>query len=218
MKKWIALGSLILGILAILASVEFTGLNLWGKSFNRVPVRMAASDVRVISPQGHGSGVHIGDGYIVTAAHVVWADGQYTVKDTEGREVEAEILWKNGAYDIALLRVKQYETTGTSRISCKVPERGTEVLSKGNPFDIQFIETRGYIAGPVQNIGNWREAMIADLTLGPGMSGGPVFNRRSEVVGINVGVRLDRRGLSSSPTGFSVIVPASAVCKLLARA
>lgn len=67
-----------------------------------------SSVVKVIVGNGHGSGVNIGDGYIVTAAHVV---GNEKVVRVKGRwpfaifETDAEVLWSNPAYDVALLRI-----------------------------------------------------------------------------------------------------------------
>lgn len=205
MKKWIAVISLGLAILAILMANAETKPDL------------APSDVKITLNGGHGSGVHIGDGYIITAAHVVTQVGDYLVKDRNFKEYPAEVLWKNHVYDVALLRVKDWRFRASS-LNCDVPFQGQKITATGNPFDLTFIETHGYIAGKTIQLPNWKEALIADLTLGPGMSGGPVFNERHEVVGINVGVRLHRMGLSASPTGFAVIVPASTVCKLMARA
>lgn len=175
------------------------------------------SDVRVSFAGGHGSGVHIGNGYIVTAAHVVAKKNvEYMVVSHDGMERKAEVLWLNSDYDVALLRVFAGDLK-SSYMTCSPPLRGAAVSAFGNPYDIAFIETHGFVAGAVTKIHLWREAFVADLTLGPGMSGGPVFDEYGSVVGINVGVRLQRVGMAGASTGFAVIVPSSAICKLLAR-
>ena len=69
------------------------------------PAHQAGSVVKIMQGTGHGSGVHIGDGFIVTAAHVVGDAKETEIKLDDGATRKAETLWVNKAYDIALVRV-----------------------------------------------------------------------------------------------------------------
>lgn len=179
---------------------------------------IADSDVKVIAVNaGHGSGVHIGGGYIVTAAHVLGGDTTYKVLDKSGSQWAAEILWKNTTYDIGLIRIANANLPVPS-LDCVTRNIGERLVSRGNPFEVEFIETRGIIASKIQNMGKWKEAQIADISIAPGMSGGPVYGDDGRIVGINVGIRTLSFGFSASLTGLGVIVPASTVCKLMGRA
>jgi len=62
----------------------------------------AASVVMVSDANGHGSGVYIGNGLVLTAAHVV-GDSK-TVTLHSDRDLPGEVLWSNKKYDLALVR------------------------------------------------------------------------------------------------------------------
>ena len=47
--------------------------------------------------------------------------------------------------------------------------------------------------------------------------GGPVFDHRGDVVGIAVGVRMFRLGMSVMPSGVAIAVPGQVVCDLMGR-
>jgi S1-C subfamily serine protease len=63
-----------------------------------------ATVVKVSVAEGHGSGVNIGNGYIVTAAHVPGEAATVKIKTSGGKEFDADVLWVNHVYDVALLR------------------------------------------------------------------------------------------------------------------
>lgn len=179
------------------------------------PKYLDASDVKVTTEKGHGSGVHIGGGYIITAQHVIANRETYTIKSNSGQEYVGEILWENAEYDIALIRIDEPEME-TAKVDCTEKQAGFNIVSKGNPFEMEFVQTTGSLASAPITISRWKSAQVADLTIGPGMSGGPVYGPDGRLVGINVGARSYQAGLGSSLTGFAVIVPASAICHLMA--
>lgn len=181
---------------------------------------LASSTVRVQYKNGHGSGVHIGNGYIITAAHVLneklWDEG-LTVKGEFGRIRKPEIMWANKDYDIALLRVKDYDDLSFSRIACDVAESGTAIEAKGYPLGFEQFSYRGYVSGKPQTFDRWKLGVVLDISLAPGASGGPVFDHRGDVIGIAVGVRMFRLGMSVMPSGVAIAVPGKVVCDLMGR-
>lgn len=176
-----------------------------------------ASVVKVLVGQGHGSGVHIGNGYVLTAAHVVKEGQAIQVKSSIGSVQEAELLWSNAAHDVALLQIKMFESFAASELDCRTPSEGEAISAKGNPRDIEFITVRGYVAGHERKIGPWRVGVPVDLTLIGGMSGGPIFASDGRVVGITVGHMVVAIGFSPSWTRLGVIVPGSAICGVMGR-
>lgn len=177
---------------------------------------MATSVVKVIMKDGHGSGVSIGGGYVLTAAHVA-ADGVLYVRNSLGEDQNAETLWINKEYDIALLKVSKPEILGSAKLSCRAPMIGEELTAVGSPLQTEFSTFWGHANSDVKKFGPWNEVFSMDMTVLPGISGGPVFDKNGNVVGLAVGVALLPMGMSASVTGIGYGVPGSTICNLLAR-
>lgn len=173
----------------------------------------ATAHVMLSDATGHGSGVHIGNGYIITAAHVAGANKTMAAKASDGSTREAAVLWSNDKYDIALLRVPDPQNLAVVPLSCETPARGEKIRAFGNPIDLEFVWTSGEVVGVPISYGPWPSVVPVNMTIVPGQSGGADLNDDGEVVGISVGVMVSSFGMA----GIGYIVPASTVCMLLAR-
>ncbi|WP_089177238.1 serine protease [Bosea sp. AS-1] len=181
-------------------------------------VKLAGATVLLRTGGGHGSGAYIGDGYIVTAAHVVAGGAAVTVKSDDDKERAARVLWINADFDVALLRIKDEMGISVASLGCREPAVGENVSLAGNPASLEFITTYGRIAGKARKVGGLESVMVVDATVAPGMSGGPVFDADGRVVGlVSALMQLPTAmgGVSYLPVSF--IVPGSTVCMLLAR-
>lgn len=179
-----------------------------------VPATMEAS-VRVELTNGMGSGVYVGNGFVVTAAHVVKDGGPIVVRTHDGKRGTATTLWASTDYDIALLRTDL--NVPSADLDCRTARVGAQVMTIGNPLGMEFISSYGKIAGePREFKGTWKSAFIADLTVIMGNSGGGVFSEEGRLVGIVVGV-IGSGAEGKSYLGLSTIVPSSDVCSLLGR-
>jgi serine protease Do len=169
--------------------------------------------VELSIPGGHGSAVSVGNGYFLTAAHVVATvrDGNATIRFDDGTEMAGiEIMWANTRYDIALFRMKGTKDIEARGIQCVDPKVGDWVTSEGNPISINDVTTYGRVASAPQELGHWALAFNMTAMVSPGMSGGPVFNEAGEIVGINVGMG---QGMP-----LYLAVPGSVICSLMGRA
>lgn len=173
--------------------------------------------VKVKMGEGHGSGVHIGHGYIITAAHVVGKEAVAGILATDGTERKAAILWANTVYDIALLRLEEFDGLADAKLACVTPIDGEPLIAEGNPSRMEFLALRGFVSGGAREIGPWKIAIPVDLTLIGGMSGGPVYDRAGHVVGITVGHLALPMGFTMSWVRLGMIVPGEVVCDLMAR-
>lgn len=203
--------------LALLVGIAVTSLTVSGeinaKLRSAAATPQAISTVFVETTAGHGSGVHIGRGYILTAAHVVDAEPVVQVRDTLNHTVSGAVLWVNKAYDLALVQIDKPAMDATT-LNCAVrPKVGDEISAIGNPLNLLFVHTWGRMAAPPEERLMWKSAFIADLTIAPGMSGGPIFDRAGNLIGLGVGV--SSMGMTLFP--ISYIVPVSAVCRLMAK-
>jgi S1-C subfamily serine protease len=177
---------------------------------------LPGSTVKVELVQSHGSGVHIGDGLVLSAAHVASEGDVVKLKLDDGTTRDAKVVWASKASDIALL---QTSPTGLSAspLSCAPAIVGQPVTARGNPLVLEFVTTYGHIVGAPRQMQEWASVVPVDMVILPGMSGGPLFNSAGEVVGINVAVLTVPLGLSASITGLGMVVDAKHICSLLGR-
>ncbi len=204
-------------IILIVAAVAAIGLVA---SAYDAPRHQALSTVMVSDDAGHGSGVHIGSGFILTAAHVVEDRDSMTVTDSDGNAQAATVLWRNKAYDVALIEAADASNIATSQLACHPHlQVGQSLYAVGNPLNLKFVRTYGRVAALIEDRKPWHMSFIADMTIIPGMSGGPVFDAIGRVVGLAVGVS-SMPNFAGVPAllGTSYIVPSDAVCLLLADA
>jgi serine protease Do len=177
----------------------------------------ALSTLKVTTDSGHGSAVHIGNGYILTAAHVVGNLGKVGVVASHNGSEPADVLWINRAYDVALLKSDSLNGVASSPLSCRQTDIGQSVRAAGNPGPLEFITSWGRVSSNELQRGPWRSSIIVDMTIAPGSSGGPIFDTRGNVVGLVVGIALMNHGFSSSAIPLTYAVPSKSICHLLAR-
>ena len=202
---------------AFLAFIVFTAAWMVHPSTaGSVAPPLASSVVKVLPGKGHGSGVHIGNGYILTAAHVVDGAKSLKIRTSDGKDRDATVLWSSKEYDIAAIRTAE-AGIAVSNLDCRTAEAGEVIRASGNPIVLEFVDSYGKVAGKPRLLGPWKSVLITDITTVPGMSGGPTFDANGNVVGITVGVMTLPSGFSASLTGFGAMVPSSTVCGLLGR-
>jgi len=135
-----------------------------------------------------GSGFIISsDGYILTNAHVVDAADEVDVKLTDKREFKAKVIGSDKRTDIALLKI---DTTGLPFVKTGDPNKlkvGEWVVAIGSPFGFENSVTAGIVSAKGRSLPdeNLVPFIQSDVAVNPGNSGGPLFNLKGEVVGIN---------------------------------
>ena len=135
-----------------------------------------------------GSGFIISaDGYILTNAHVVEAADEITVKLTDKREFKAKVIGSDRRTDIALIKI---EGSALPAVKFGDPNRlkvGEWVVAIGSPFGFDNTVTAGIVSAKGRSLPqeNFVPFIQTDAAVNPGNSGGPLFNMRGEVVGIN---------------------------------
>lgn len=135
-----------------------------------------------------GSGFVISkDGYILTNAHVVESANEITVRLTDKREFNAEVIGADRKTDIALLKI---EADNLPVVTQGNPDRlkvGEWVIAIGAPFGFENTVTAGIVSAKGRSLAqeNYVPFIQTDVAINPGNSGGPLFNMQGEVVGIN---------------------------------
>lgn len=202
-------------IIACAAAIVLAVIGLSSYAIPAAP-SVEAAVVKVELPDGHGSGVSIGSGYIVTAAHVTGDAKTVKLRSEGGKAVDGTVLWTNSTYDIALIKTDE-TAFGSAPLSCSEAKRGDTITAMGNPLGVEFVSATGRIAGKPRTVKPWESVFVTDMTIVMGMSGGPVFNKDGEVIGITVGVMAATVGFSPSLVGFGFVVDSPSICRLLAR-
>ncbi|MBU2301176.1 MAG: trypsin-like peptidase domain-containing protein, partial [Alphaproteobacteria bacterium] len=156
-----------------------------------------------------GSGFVIsGDGYIVTNNHVVEDATKVTVVFDDGTEKVATIVGTDKRTDLAVLKI---DGTDLPFVSFEdTPSRiGDWVVAVGNPFGLGGTVTVGVISGSGRNIGgsNYGDFLQIDAAVNTGNSGGPAFNTKGQVVGVNTAIYSPNGG----NVGIAFAIPASTV-------
>ena len=138
--------------------------------------------------RGAGSGFIVDpEGIILTNAHVVDGASEVTVKLTDRREFQAKVLGSDPKTDIAVLKIDAKDLPTVKIGSTKDLRAGEWVLAIGSPFGFENTVTAGVVSAKGRTLpdGGGVAFIQSDVAVNPGNSGGPLFNGRGEVVGIN---------------------------------
>lgn len=138
--------------------------------------------------RGQGSGFIVSsDGLILTNAHVVRDAQVVTVKLTDRREFTARVLGADPKTDIAVLKIDAHGLPTVTLGSSKDLQVGEWVLAIGSPFGFENSVTAGVVSAKGRSLPDDSAVPFiqTDVAVNPGNSGGPLFNTRGEVVGIN---------------------------------
>lgn len=138
--------------------------------------------------RAQGSGFILSsDGIILTNAHVVKDAKEVTVKLTDRREFRAKVLGSDPKTDIAVLRIDAKNLPVVTLGKTSELRVGEWVLAIGSPFGFENTVTAGVVSAKGRSLPDDSAVPFiqTDVAVNPGNSGGPLFNARGEVVGIN---------------------------------
>jgi serine protease Do len=136
---------------------------------------------------GAGSGFIVSpDGVILTNAHVVQGADEVTVKLQDRREFRAKVLGSDPRTDVAVLKIDAKGLPVAPIGKSQSVLVGEWVLAIGSPYGLESTVTAGVVSATGRSISDSSVPFIqTDVAVNPGNSGGPLFNTRGEVVGIN---------------------------------
>ena len=136
-----------------------------------------------------GSGFIISeDGYIITNYHVIENAEVVNVVLFDNTEVEADIIGGDEKTDIALIKIEPpFELDKVTFGDSDAIRVGDWVLAIGNPFGLGGSVTAGIVSAKSRDIaaGPYDNFIHTDAVINQGSSGGPMFNTKGEVIGIN---------------------------------
>ncbi|TNM62220.1 Do family serine endopeptidase [Aliirhizobium smilacinae] len=147
-----------------------------------------------------GSGFVIDStGYVVTNNHVIEGADDIEVVFANGSKLKATLIGTDTKTDLSVLKVEPKSPLKAVPFGDSRRMRiGDWVMAIGNPFGLGGSVTLGIISARGRNInaGPYDNFIQTDAAINKGNSGGPLFNMRGEVIGINTAI--------ISPSGGSI--------------
>ncbi len=144
-------------------------------------------------------------GVILTSAHVLESNS-VIVTMSNGQNYNAKVLKKLGENkDIALLKINVPRDLKTVKLGDSEKIKvGQKVLAIGNPFGFNGTLTQGIIS----RIDYSKNRIQTDAAINPGSSGGPLLNKRGEIIGINQAIYNPDNNISNIGIGFAIPINA----------
>lgn len=140
--------------------------------------------------KGGGSSFLIdGKGYLITNAHVLDGATSATVYNEDGKEFSAIIAYKNDIKDLAILKIEDEDFEPIKNLPYGIrktnADLGDEIYTIGFPNfpRTDVVYNVGYLSSVKGYNGDTLTCQI-QMSANPGNSGGPVFNKKGEVIGV----------------------------------
>lgn len=218
-----------------LASPSIVGINVtemreyqdpFGNAFGDDPFFKQFFGNRSMKQEVHslGSGYIISDdGYIITNDHVVGNATKVVVSMTNGEHVDAEIIGKDPASDIALLKINKSNLAYVKLGNSDDVIIGEWVIALGNPFGLFEVNQKPTVTvGVVSATGMklqsnenrfYRNMIQTDAAINSGNSGGPLLNSVGEVIGMNTIIYTGNQ-YNTGNIGLGFAIPINKVKKI----
>ena len=176
------------------------------KDFDRPTERKASS---------LGSGFIIKEeGIVITNNHVI-ANAEDILIRVGDKEYNAEVIGADPYMDLAVLKMKTKDKFKPVSFGDSNKARvGDWVVAIGNPFGLGGTVTSGIISARNRQIGltRYEDFIQTDASINQGNSGGPLFNLKGEVIGVNTAIIAPGQ---SGSIGIGFAIPANAASNVI---
>src|SRR5690606_35943543 len=146
-------------------------------------------------------------GHVVTNNHVIEGADEIDVVLSDGSVLPAKLIGADTDVDLAVLKVEsRTPLTPVPWGNSDSADVGQWVVAIGNPFGLGGTVTAGIISARSRDIGagSFDDFIQTDAAINKGNSGGPLFNLKGEVVGVNTAIIPPGEAGGSVGVGFSV--------------
>ena len=162
-----------------------------------------------------GSGFIIKDnGIVITNNHVI-ADAEDILVRAGEKEYKAKLIGADPYMDIAVLKMETKDKFKTVKFGDSDTARvGDWAVAIGNPFGLGGTVTAGIISARNRdiNLTRYDDFIQTDASINQGNSGGPLFNLKGEVIGINTAIIAPGQ---SGSIGIGFAIPANAASNVI---
>ena len=162
-----------------------------------------------------GSGFIIKEnGIVITNNHVI-ANAEDILVRVGEKEFKAEVVGADPYMDIAVLKMDTKDKFTTVKFGDSDNARvGDWAVAIGNPFGLGGTVTAGIISARNRdiNLTRYDDFIQTDASINQGNSGGPLFNLKGEVIGINTAIIAPGQ---SGSIGIGFAIPANAASNVI---
>ena len=154
------------------------------------------------------------DGIVITNNHVI-ADAEDILIRVGDKEYNAEVIGADPYMDLAVLKMKTKDKFKPVSFGDSSKARvGDWVVAIGNPFGLGGTVTSGIISARNRQIGltRYEDFIQTDASINQGNSGGPLFNLKGEVIGVNTAIIAPGQ---SGSIGIGFAIPANAASNII---
>ncbi|HEY2410633.1 MAG TPA: trypsin-like peptidase domain-containing protein [Pirellulaceae bacterium] len=168
-----------------------------------------------IPTEGQGSGVVMdASGYILTNNHVIRGANAIQISLADGRKVKAVVIGRDGASDLAVLKIDADGLVPAEFADSDKMETGALVWAVGSPFGLERSITSGILSAKHRSglAGSASQDFLqTDAAVNPGNSGGPLVDATGKVIGINTAI------VGDSYQGISFAIPSNVALDIYSR-
>jgi serine protease Do len=166
-----------------------------------------------------GSGFLVdSSGIIVTNNHVIEGADTFEIVLVDGRTLPATLVGRDAETDLAVLR-----TSPAGRLpsvpwgNSDLARVGDWAIAIGSPFGLGNSLSVGVISGRNRDLqsGRYDAFLQTDAAINRGNSGGPLFNARGEVIGVNTAI-VSPSGAQGGSVGVGFAIPSNLARKVVA--
>ena len=154
------------------------------------------------------------DGIVITNNHVI-ANAEDILIRVGDKEYKAEVIGADPYMDLAVLKMKTKDKFKPVSFGDSSKARvGDWVVAIGNPFGLGGTVTSGIISARNRQIGltRYEDFIQTDASINQGNSGGPLFNLKGEVIGVNTAIIAPGQ---SGSIGIGFAIPANAASNVI---
>lgn len=164
--------------------------------------------------QGQGGAISSGSGFIIDAKkhvitnnHVIEMGNKFEVSLNDGTILPAKLIGRDAETDIAILEIITKQNLPFAILSdSNSVEIGDWAIAIGRPFGLGNSFSVGVISGNNRDLhsGRYDNYLQTDAAINHGNSGGPLFNEKGEVIGVNTAIIANSQNGGSLGIGFAI--------------
>ncbi|MDB5346800.1 MAG: peptidase and chymotrypsin/Hap [Schlesneria sp.] len=158
-----------------------------------------------------GSGFVIkADGTVVTNFHVIDGATKAVATFANGKTAEVtSVLFADPDRDLAIIKLADSKSLPTLALAKQLPRKGEATIAFGSPNGLSFTASEGIVSairrpekvGHEPKDGTWIQT---SAPISPGSSGGPLLNRKGEVIGVNTLIVTSGQNLNFAVSAIEV--------------